>query len=969
MNVDECTPKYKDKRERDKQRKRQQRAHLNERLKFKVKNYDRKKAARYRLEIKGSQDKIRTQQATRQSRYRLRKKIPSTPLKFKVVVQNVLKVGFSSPRKEKILKSSLGQLQSKVRSAESEECKRNPILRLKALKDQNRNKDQADLVQQFVLHFGSLRKAAEHYGIRWATFLDMCRPKKQRLLPRQLLAKQNSDTIEEFFNLYDVSTSMPTSKHANKRFMMRTLEDSYPIYVKWCRENKKKPMSSRTFARCRPGNVRCIANTPDAECLCEKCRNFTLLKVVLLRCKVVGIKKSTLEAVKETICPVEATDVHVDPDLGYLHCIRRKCQKCGTQKYLDRLLDLNPSLEGDNEVVEWRRWDNVIVGKRKKMDIVFMHGTKLELLNLYIEDLKAMAEHQFHRFWQYGQFRMIQTNLPSDVLLQVMDFGQNYLNKYQNEPQSVHWHHQQTTLHPIVNYYQTEDGLVTEEHMHISCDINHDKFAVEQFQKKTLNYFKSSHFTPKMIIQFCDNCSAQYKSKGPFHLLSLSNIPVIRCYFGARHGKGPADGAIGRAKRALVVAVKSGVILRNALEVHEFLVSHYQKMAEKRKECKRFLQKSFYSAEINRQGRMSVATISGTQKFHSIRSTGNKGVIQSRSVTCLCRSCLHIEDTQCPNSHYVAEWRSFKVSTGSEIKGDLSSNHWLVPHEENEVNLDETIEGVDRNEDVDQLPSYQLPYIPFEVEVATNRFHDMYEMVQQCKTFHSLRRMISRIVHPTMLVPISNPVVRAERGDRIDEVAISELPDDAPPDCVPIETAGDGNCCPRAFSKAVYGTGNYHKEIRMRMLMEGVLNRNRYFDNEYLKIGAEKEYGHATLPLVYAQYISDFRAFQLPPNISGKTRLRRLKKLATDIYEKDMVKQRISGTYMSMWQLFQAANVLGRPVRIVFPKRGSEDFRKDFNRSCFPWDPGLRDKPPVTIMWTPVAYGGEVNHFVPMLSL
>ena len=104
-------------------------------------------------------------------------------------------------------------------------------------------------------------------------------------------------------------------------------------------------------------------------------------------------------------------------------------------------------------------------------------------------------------------------------------------------------------LHPIVNYYLDDNGkLVMEEHLMISDDLCH-KFAVREFEKVSLQKLKDKGFVPKQIIQFCDNCAGQYKSKGPFQFISASGIPTLCMFFGARHGKGPTDGVIGRIKR------------------------------------------------------------------------------------------------------------------------------------------------------------------------------------------------------------------------------------------------------------------------------------------------------------------------------------------------------------------------------------------------------------------------------------
>ena len=86
---------------------------------------------------------------------------------------------------------------------------------------------------------------------------------------------------------------------------------------------------------------------------------------------------------------------------------------------------------------------------------------------------------------------------------------------------------------------------------------NHDKYAVKMFEDMSLSALKAKGFVPTHIIQFNDNCASQYKGRGTFHFLSHSQILKWKMYFGARHGKGPADGAVGRVKAAATRAVKA----------------------------------------------------------------------------------------------------------------------------------------------------------------------------------------------------------------------------------------------------------------------------------------------------------------------------------------------------------------------------------------------------------------------------
>ena len=135
--------------------------------------------------------------------------------------------------------------------------------------------------------------------------------------------------------------------------------------------------------------------------------------------------------VKETICDVQETDVHVDPEIGYFSCITRQYKMCDVHKYMENIKQLNPTLETDSNLVQWKRWELVKKANvgTKKMDIVFKETTKWKLFQQCIGDLDGMALHLFHKYWQYAEFRNIQTNLKKGYLLEVMDFVQNFIHK------------------------------------------------------------------------------------------------------------------------------------------------------------------------------------------------------------------------------------------------------------------------------------------------------------------------------------------------------------------------------------------------------------------------------------------------------------------------------------------------------------------------------------------------------------
>ena len=107
--------------------------------------------------------------------------------------------------------------------------------------------------------------------------------------------------------------------------------------------------------------------------------------------------------------------------------------------------------------------------------------------------------------------------------------------------------------------------------------MNTCKYAVKAFKDASMKSLLALGFKPKCKVQFCDNCSGQYKSKGPFEYISLSETHVVRSFFGKNHGKGPSDGAAGRVKQVARRNKQCGNLIRSALEFYEFLSKHFEK--------------------------------------------------------------------------------------------------------------------------------------------------------------------------------------------------------------------------------------------------------------------------------------------------------------------------------------------------------------------------------------------------------
>ena len=135
---------------------------------------------------------------------------------------------------------------------------------------------------------------------------------------------------------------------------------------------------------------------------------------------------------------------------------------------------------------------------------------------------------------------------------------------------------------------------------------------------------KDSKIPVHCIIEFSDNASSQYKSKIPCDILSKSDVPIMRNFFGEKHGKSTADGVIGRNNQFLSLSVRNGNVLSNAEELAEFCTKQLTKKPTGT--CQHYRQHFLYTGHINRSEESAAETAKDMRKIHSVRSTGINGL-------------------------------------------------------------------------------------------------------------------------------------------------------------------------------------------------------------------------------------------------------------------------------------------------------------------------------------------------------
>lgn len=157
-----------------------------------------------------------------------------------------------------------------------------------------------------------------------------------------------------------------------------------------------------------------------------------------------------------------------------------------------------------------------------------------------------------------------------------IDFSDNYLCKYSQEIQAVHFggSHQQATLHTGVLYTAEDQSPLT--FCSISPSRRHDPTAIWAHLDPVLGMIRQRYPEVKKLHFFSDGPATQYRQKGNFYILSTEPFKlgfenINWNYFEAGHGKGAPDGVGGALKRSADRAIKHGEDIPNALILYEKL--------------------------------------------------------------------------------------------------------------------------------------------------------------------------------------------------------------------------------------------------------------------------------------------------------------------------------------------------------------------------------------------------------------
>ncbi|MEQ2257630.1 hypothetical protein ILYODFUR_036647 [Ilyodon furcidens] len=136
-----------------------------------------------------------------------------------------------------------------------------------------------------------------------------------------------------------------------------------------------------------------------------------------------------------------------------------------------------------NNMITFFQWatETSSSGEEKKSIIMVkkeLTKSEDEVVEEFQERMVKFWKHLFNICWQYKAYRKLRESLQSHVCLIHVDFSENYICKYANEVQSVHFggSHQLATLHTGVLYTAIQEAPLT--FCSISPSRRHDPPAI-----------------------------------------------------------------------------------------------------------------------------------------------------------------------------------------------------------------------------------------------------------------------------------------------------------------------------------------------------------------------------------------------------------------------------------------------------------------------------------------------------------
>lgn len=198
-----------------------------------------------------------------------------------------------------------------------------------------------------------------------------------------------------------------------------------------------------------------------------------------------------------------------------------------------------------------------------------------EMEDLFKEVLKIFMEHVFNACHQASTLRVKIDNLKPGELLFRIDFSENYVCKYSEEVQSVHFRasKKQISFDTGVRYASVQGNIQKLCFASASDNLDHQSHAIGAHMRPILEESNQAFPLTEAVHIFSDSPSSQYRNKNNisfFATVTPLYWPILKRvawnYTEAGHGKCPMDGVGGALKRGADLKFSLGKDITSAMD-------------------------------------------------------------------------------------------------------------------------------------------------------------------------------------------------------------------------------------------------------------------------------------------------------------------------------------------------------------------------------------------------------------------
>ena len=426
------------------------------------------------------------------------------------------------------------------------------------------------------------------------------------------------------------------------------------LYLNYIKENSIYEVSYGTFLALKPFYVR-SPTTKDMEmCVCKKHLHAKwAINALINSVKLQKIDIPDFVNYEQFMAYLYEDCNKIDNTYIDWKCTPHKKFVCEhITKRWNELKDLTQKQIG--LTVPFQYFDKLEVSLKsgkvvKQLKPVYTQADAISVIS-FIEDFLPKFIH--HRN-QLKNYRSTIHNFHDkfDAVFIDIDFSENLKIPIKYEPQSLHWSHEQLTVHSGILKFKGEKFY----HPYVSNDRKHDPYIVEEVLHQMLTSTDIEN-SDTMIIE-SDNCLQQYKSATHFGILQeICNKyvkKIIRVYSIAEHRKGEVDHVGGLAKTAVRRAVSSFSTFSNASDVVDFLIDKFGEIEHPKYVIKEIDYKTTDSHRDNGKFK-SFHTIDGSNAFQVMVFQPGSNTVKAANRLCLCDVC-NTEYGSCPlfNSYHL----------------------------------------------------------------------------------------------------------------------------------------------------------------------------------------------------------------------------------------------------------------------------------------------------------------------------